>query len=90
MDDNNFKQKDLVIKKLCEICRHVKILEYLNIPSNLNDELSKKISIFKISLNDASKIILEYYLKNCISEIMNEYNEEKFLEFSNLVGRVLR
>ena len=90
MNGNNFQQKDLVIKKLCEIYRHVRILEFLNIPSDLSDELSRKVSIFKISLNGASKIILEYYVQDCISEIMNEYNEEKFQKYSDLIGRVLK
>ncbi|AOR23570.1 hypothetical protein [Clostridium taeniosporum] len=90
MNEYNFQQKDLIVKKLYEILGHARILENLKINTNLNDELSKRITIFKISLNDASKIILQYYIQGCVNEIMNECNKEDFFKFNNLIGKVLK
>ncbi|WP_315081385.1 hypothetical protein [uncultured Clostridium sp.] len=90
MNEDNFHGKDLIIKKLYEVLGHARILEKINIPNNSNDELSKKITIFKIALNDASKIILQYYIYYCINEIIKEYDEDDLLKFNNLIDKVLK
>ncbi|OSA93536.1 UNVERIFIED_ORG: hypothetical protein B2H93_11470 [Clostridium botulinum] len=90
MNEDNFHEKDLVIKKLYKILGHVRILENVFVQTNSNDKLSKKITIFKIALNDAGKIILQYYIKYCMDEIIKEYNKEELLKFNNLIDKVLR
>ncbi len=90
MNEDNFHEKDLVIKKLYKILGHVRILENVCVQTNSNDKLSKKITIFKIALNDAGKIIIQYYIKYCMDEIIKEYNKEELLKFNNLIDKVLR
>ncbi len=90
MNEDNFNKKDLVIKKLYKILGHARILENISIQTNSNDELCKKITVFKIALNNASKITVQYYIKYCIDEIIKEYDKGELLKFNNLIDKVLK